>query len=131
VAATRMTVRFPLSMAVVCVAVLAAGSVVASCSDSGQQSTGHLDATVREVGGMPPGLNRLAPGKVTLTDKSGKMSSAASESGRISIELAPGTYEAVATSPFINSGKSPCDGPATVIVRRSKTSHASFVCNIF
>jgi hypothetical protein len=93
-----MTLRFPLSMAVVCVALLAAGSVVASCSDSGQQSTGHFSATVREVGGIPPGLNRLVPGKVTLTDKSGKVRSAASESGRISIELAAGTYQAVATS---------------------------------
>jgi hypothetical protein len=126
-----MTLRFPLSMAVVCVALLAAGSVVASCSDSGQQSTGHFSATVREVGGIPPGLNRLVPGKVTLTDKSGKVRSAASESGRISIELAAGTYQAVATSPLINSGTSPCDGPATVIVRSSKTIHASFVCNIF
>ncbi len=113
------------------VLVVTMSAVVVGCSDSGQQSTGRFTATVREVGGPAPGLNRLVPGKVTLTDKSGDAHSTTSATGRVSIDLAGGSYRALATSPVINSGHSPCTGPTKVTVRSGNTTHASFVCEIF
>jgi hypothetical protein len=131
VAAGRLFERSPPSLAcALVVLVVTMSASVVGCSDSGDHSTGRFAATVREVGGPAPGLNRLVPAKVTLTDESGHTRTATSATGRVSLDLVAGDYRASATSPVIDSGHSPCTGTTQITIRRGETTRASFVCDV-
>jgi hypothetical protein len=104
--------------------------VLSSCAGSEQPSVGRLAATVREVGGPPPGINRLVAGTIELTDRSGGKHNAYSVTGRISIDISVGRYRVVATSPLVNSNGSPCSGPTVLTIREGSTTHGSFNCDI-
>lgn len=92
---------------------------------------GTVEGTMRERGGLPPGLDKPVTGTLIATARDGRRFEATIGSGGgFSTQLPTGTYTVVGHSPEYGSGTYDCNaaGPVTIIADTS--THIELTCSL-
>jgi hypothetical protein len=113
--------------------------VLVGCTSAARQSEGTVSGTLRLVGGPAPGVEKPAPGTVSVfatSDLAGKpvATAQALTSGKFVVRLSAGTYYLAATSPRFRiqpvPKTPPCRGSRTAVVKSGHTTRVDVICSM-
>jgi hypothetical protein len=114
-------------------------AMVVGCTSTSHKAEGTVTGTLRLVGGPAPGVNRPAPGTVSVfasSDLAGRPVATvqASTSGMFVVRLSAGTYYLAASSPRFHIDPapktSPCRGDKAAVVESGGSTHVDVICSM-
>jgi hypothetical protein len=105
-------------------------ALLAGCSAS-TPASGTLAGHLRQVGGLPPGVDRPVPGTVAITGVAVAMEIPVGQDGSYTVAVPPGTYTVIGHSPTVLNGNNQLDCPANgaVVVTSGTTTTADAFCS--